>query len=353
MRILLINPEFPYRGGDKFPLGLGYLAGVLKEHELMVMDCSVADFSEKEVRRFSPELVCITSTTPSFRKACEYAVTVRNIVPDCTVVMGGVHATFRPHEALNYCDIVVRGEGEVTIVELVEALEKGTTLKGIKGVWTKDMKNPDREPIRDLDSIPFPFREIFPLEKYRIMSIVSSRGCPYSCAYCCATRFWGHRVRFRSPENVVSELREIYELGFKLVKFHDSTFTLNQERVKRICELIRSEDLDISWSCETRADHLNREILEVMKKAGCRLICIGVDSACENVLKRINRRIEPGVMEKAIKLAKSLGRGKGLRYFRSTGRNEKVREGDAGVFEKNEARSDTAFACYDISGHRT
>ena len=308
MKILLINPEFPgYRGKDTFPVGLGYLSGTVRDKDVSVIDCSVDKFSKEKIERINPDIVCITSTTPSFPKAKEYAFVIKKILPDSLVVMGGTHVTFKPEDGLEVADIVVRGEGEITFREIVEAVESGKGFENVRGISFRGKHNPDREPVRNLDSIPLPNYEVFPLEKYGMMSAVTSRGCPYSCSYCCASAFWGRRVRFRSPENVIKELKIISEYGFKLLKFHDSTFTLNEERARRICELMIEEGLDFSWSCETRADHLSPELLRVMKKSGCRLICIGVDSGSPEVLERIGRRISVREMERGFEMARSAG----------------------------------------------
>ncbi|MEE9474911.1 MAG: radical SAM protein, partial [Candidatus Hydrothermarchaeaceae archaeon] len=210
-----------------------------------------------------------------------------------------------PEEVLNAgADIVVRGEGEATFRELIE----GRALEDIEGMsWmdgTKIVHNPDRGLIADLDSIPFPAHRYFPTDKYGIMSMATSRGCPYSCSYCSAARFWRRKVRYRSPENVLEELKLIKELGFDLVKFMDSTFTLDKRRVIEICRLIREEGLDMKWSCETRADALDDELLGALSGAGCTLICIGVDSACNDVLSKNRRNIDVLTMKNAFESIK-------------------------------------------------
>ncbi|MEE8402139.1 MAG: radical SAM protein, partial [Candidatus Hydrothermarchaeaceae archaeon] len=307
MRILFIHPRFPYRGKDPFPLGLGYLASaVLDMAEIFVIDEGVEEFSIEGVREMDPDVIAITATTPSFQRAEEIVNALNGT--GAKIVMGGTHATFMPGEALNAgADIVVRGEGEATFREIIE----GRALSDIDGVsWTDGTKivhNPDRGLIEDLDGIPFPAHSYFPTEKYGIMSIATSRGCPYSCSYCSAARFWRRKVRYRSPENVLEELRLIKGLGFDLVRFMDSTFTLDKRRATHICRLIIEEGLDIKWSCETRADALDDELLKALAESGCTLICIGVDSACDDVLSENKRNIDALTIRTAFEKIKRHG----------------------------------------------
>jgi len=291
MKVMLVNPKFPYKGRDRFPLGLAYIAAVLENldgiEKIEIADESVGEDAKERIKKRELDVVCITSTTPSFERAKEIAGFCRE--RGIKVVFGGVHATFCPEQVLEVADVVVRGEGERTAEELFS----GKPLKEIKGIsWIENGKvfhNPPRELEENLDSLPLPAYELFPLEKYGMMSLVTSRGCFYNCSYCCATRFWGRKVRFHSVERILLEMELIQDLGFKLVKIHDSTFTLDRERVLKICEGMVERGIDLRWSCETRADHLDYEMLRKMKRAGCSLICMGIDSASEEVLRKNKR----------------------------------------------------------------
>ncbi len=307
MKILFVNPKYGYKGRDKFPVGLGYLAAIAKNYgKVFISDENVGAEAEKLISEIKPDLVCLTSTTPSFPRAVEIARFTKENT-GAQIVFGGFHPTFRPADALEYGDIVVRGEGEETIKDILE----GKPLEKVKGVSFKQngkiVHNEDREPIENLDSIPFPAYELFSLDAYEMLSIVTSRGCVYNCSYCCATRFWKCKVRFRSIDNVLKELELIRRLGFRKLKIHDSTFTLNRERVIKICEGMIKRGLDFSWSCETRADYLDKEVLEMMKKAGCSLICMGLDSADEGILKKNKRFIDLEMVRKMFLLAKDMG----------------------------------------------
>jgi radical SAM superfamily enzyme YgiQ (UPF0313 family) len=307
MRILLIHPGFPYRGKDLFPIGLGYLAAAVEGiADITVIDEGVEGLSFEKMKKINPDIIGITATTPSFPRAMEIAAALKDT--PAKIVMGGVHATFMPEEALSGgVDIVIRGEGEATFREIVE----GRALEDINGIsFMKNnniIHNPDREPVRNLDDLPLPGHKYFPVSKYGIMSISSSRGCPYSCSYCSATLFWKNKVRYRSPLNVLSELRAIKDLGFNLVRFMDSTFTLDKKRALEICRLMINEGLLLKWSCETRADALDDELLSALAESGCTLICLGVDSACDDVLSQNNRRIDAKTTRKAVEKIREHG----------------------------------------------
>lgn len=309
MRLLLIHPRFPYRGRDAFPLGLGYLGAVAREMaEIEVVDENCAPIDPSMLSTDPPDVVGISSTTPSFPRALEIAGEIKKQAEDTLIIMGGTHATFCPEEALKGgADIVVRGEGENTLSEILE----GRPLEGIKGISYmldgKAVHNPGRELREDLDSIPFPAWDAFSLNDYDIMSIITSRGCPYSCLYCCAARFWRRRVRYRSPENVLEELREIASMGYTMVRFMDSTFTLNKDHALRICELMKKEGLDFSWSCETRADSLDDELLGALADSGCNLLCLGVDSGSQRVLDETHRRMRVEAVRKAFRKIREHG----------------------------------------------
>lgn len=294
MRLLLLHPHFPYRGKDLFPIGLGYLAGVAKEKaEVKVIDEGVEPFTAEKLMRFKPHYVGITSTTPSFSRARELISTVKEKMPGAKVISGGVHSTFRPEEALKAgADVAVRGEGEETLREVIS----GRELEDIEGISYRDggeiVHNKAREPVKDLDSLPTPAWEFFPLQSYRIMSLISARGCPYACSYCSASSFWGHRVRFRSPENFMEEVKALYALGKRRLRFMDSTFTLDRERALDICSLMEEEGFEnFTYSIETRADHLDGELLKALRRSGCDLICLGVDSGSQEVLDACKRGV--------------------------------------------------------------
>ncbi len=306
MKILFINPYFPYRGKDKFPVGLAYLAAIAKQFgEVFIIDENIQKFSFEQIEKIKPDYVGITSTTPSFSRALQIAEQIKSYNTEIKIIFGGTHVSF--NSSVPNADVIIHGEGEETLKEILE----GKPLNEIKGITFrhngKIITNPERGLIADLNAIPNPAYELFNLKKYDIVGVISSRGCPYSCSYCCASRFWKQRVRFRSPEKFIEELRLLWKKGVRKIKIHDSTFTLDKNRAKKICESMIDNEMDFAWSCETRADHLDEELMKLMKHSGCRLVCIGVDSGSQEVLDTNNRKIKVAQMKKLFALVKKIG----------------------------------------------
>jgi len=318
MKVLLVNPYFSkYRGDDAFPLGIGYIATSLLRSgiDVSVLDCHILKMEMPQMIDYisneKPDVVGFTVMTPTFQLLKNIISSLREYY-NPIIIGGGPHATFRPEELLSAgFDIAIRGEGEQTTVEVVKAIENGDRLEKISGISFiskgRIIHTSDRELERNIDLFSFPERRLFPYKKYKIMSLVTSRGCPYKCIYCAATQFWGEHVRFRSISNVMDELKDIKELGFKKIRFEDSTFTINHEHVRSICNVMKEEGLDFRWSCETRPDTINKNILVEMQKAGCVLLCIGVDSGNQKILDSAQRKVKVETIEKAFRTAHEVG----------------------------------------------
>ncbi|MEM1531631.1 MAG: radical SAM protein [Nitrososphaerota archaeon] len=330
MRVCLISP--PYASAVKSvvgisspPLGLAYLASMIKdEHEVKIIDSNVLNYGfediKKELKNFGPDIVGITSTTPSIYEAYKVADIAKKVNENCIVVIGGPHVTFLPEEVLMECksiDIVVLGEGEETFRELVNAVERGLPLEDVKGITfrkhEKIVVTKPRPPIKDLDEIPFPSLDILPVEKYELqgvkyMPIMSSRGCPFRCYFCASSRIFGGCWRCRSPKNVVEEIELIHDkFGIRNIEFVDDTFTLSERRVEEICKEILKERLDISWGASSRVDSINRELAEKMRKAGCWIVYLGIESASQEILNKTGKRITVDQVIKAVKTLKEAG----------------------------------------------
>ena len=326
--IVLINPRGKFELAEELnfispPLGLAYLASVLRRegYKVKIIDAMAERLDIGEVIRRLKDcfLVGITATTPLFKRSIEYAREIKRIFPEKFVLLGGVHVTYKPLEGLRVCDAVCIGEGEETIVEVARRVEEEKSLEGVKGIyWKKEdkiIKNRCREPIYDLDSIPFPAFDLLPLDRYSFMErkleefpMITSRGCPFSCLYCVSSKFFGRKYRCRSPENVVEEMKWLEE-DFKArhVAFSDDTFTLIKRRVERICEELRKERVEVTWSCASRADTIDRELARVMRRAGCTKIYFGVESASEEVLRFYRKKLDLKTVEKAIRICKEEG----------------------------------------------
>ena len=330
MKVCLISP--PYNSAVKSvvgvsspPLGLAYIASMLRQdHDVKIIDSNILNYTiedvEKELRSFYPDIVGITSVTPSIYQAYEVAETAKRMRKDCTVVLGGPHATFLPIETLKECryvDVIVRGEGEETIKDLVETIEKGENLDNVKGItFRKGDEIVDVGPrlfMKDIDDIPFPSRDLLPIHLYNVNGVkyttmLTSRGCPFRCSFCSSSRLFGGSWRGRSPENVLEEMKNIYdEYNIRNFEFMDDTFTLDQKRAERICDGIVEEGLDISWGASSRVDTLSKKLVEKMKKAGCWILFLGIESGCQKILDAVGKRITIEQAKKAVKIVKDAG----------------------------------------------
>lgn len=311
-------------------VGLAYLNAVLEQRgfKTWVIDThplsngwqALLSFVLKAVK---PNVVGITSTTSTIYQAYRAARVVKQILPHATVVMGGPHVTFLDEEALVECkeiDIIVRGEGEQTFIDLLERLESERSLKGTLGITYREenggiRKEPDRPLIENLDVLPFPSYRKLPLDLYRSfgiklpsLPIVTSRGCPFRCSFCVSWKLNRGKWRTRSPSNVVDEI-EHHITTYKVTDFSfvDDIFTLSRKRVKEICREIRSRNLEITWGCSARADSVDVELLLEMKRAGCHTIYFGVESKSPKTLKEMNKLLTVEKVAKTFKLCRKLG----------------------------------------------
>ncbi len=330
MRVCLVSP--PYLSAVKSvvgvcspPLGLAYLASMIRdEHDVRIIDSNVLDYGVDDVRRelksFYPDVVGITSSTPSIYEAYRVARAAKSLRDDCVVVMGGPHVTFLPEEAITESgsvDVVVLGEGEETFRELVDTIDHGGSLDSVRGIeYRKGDKTVVTKPrpfIRDLDKIPLPSFDMLPVEKYelqgvRYMPVISSRGCPFKCSFCASSRLFGGCWRGRSPKNVVDEVRLIHDkFGIKNIEFVDDTFTLNGKRAEEICDEILREGIDISWGASSRVDTINRKLAEKMRRAGCWIVYLGIESASQKILNAMGKKITINQIVEAVKTLKDVG----------------------------------------------
>jgi radical SAM superfamily enzyme YgiQ (UPF0313 family) len=257
---------------------LAYLASVLRgEHEVKIVDPNILGYSMEDVRRvlkeFYPDIVGVTSVTPSIPQAYHVAKMAKEVRDDCTVLIGGPHASFLPNQTLKECeyiDVVVRGEGEETVQELPEAIEDGEIEK-VRGITFRKgdqiISNKPRPFIKDINEIPFPCWNLLPMDKYRFYgeryaAMLTSRGCPFGCSFCASSRLFGGYWRGRSPENVLEEIQMLHEgYGIRNIEFVDDTFTFNVKRAEEICSGIIGEGWDISWGASSRVDTLTRGLL--------------------------------------------------------------------------------------------
>jgi anaerobic magnesium-protoporphyrin IX monomethyl ester cyclase len=328
-RVTLVNPPYPQGSflHPPFPsLGLGYIAAVLlkNQYEVDLIDCQTAGLSHEEfkaeIKKRQPDIVGIASAILTYKSALQVAETTRDAHPKCLIVIGGPHVTFWDENALRDCealDVVVRKEGEFTMLELADRVEAGRDYSDVLGTTSRNdgqiVRNPDRPFIENLDELPFPARHLWPIEctqKYEtpIFNMITSRGCVHWCSFCIEVRTHGRKYRVRSPKNVVDELEFLNRTyGAEYFAFLDDVFTANQHRTEEICEEIKNRKLKIRWAIETRVDMVTKELLRKMWEAGCRDIWFGVESGSQSVLDAIKKRISLEQTVRAFQWAREVG----------------------------------------------
>jgi radical SAM superfamily enzyme YgiQ (UPF0313 family) len=284
---------------SKFPiprLGAVLLSTILRERgyevKAFIEDVAEPDWSFIE----SSDLVCISTITSTAIKA--YGMGERLKAMGIPVIMGGAHPTFLPDESLKYADFVIRGEGEYSLVELLEYMEKGTpALTGIKGLSYRDndgrnVHNPSREFIEDLDSLPEPdFSLVHKWNLSNIYPVLTSRGCPFDCKFCSVIQMFGRSYRFKSVEATLKELKYVASVS-KATKFIvDDNFTANKRRTKEILRGMIVERIKMRWSAQVRTDVANDpELLRLMADSGCHTLYIGFESINAGTLEAYNKK---------------------------------------------------------------
>ncbi|MCK4952477.1 radical SAM protein [Candidatus Bathyarchaeota archaeon] len=309
MKFSFINPSLPQEVLNMCttawpPLGILYCAGVLMKEgiEVSILDQAARGFSLKQtldwVGREDPDVLGYSA----LYRVPETAEYVKENNPNITIIFGNYYATFNAERVLNkypFVDVIVRGEGEYTCLELAKCLEKEGSLKEIKGITFRNgekvFSTPDRPLIKDVDSLPFPDRELMDT-KYtstilgvkvatkKFTSLLSSRGCPFNCRFCGCRKFARGMWRPRSVENIIKELELLKSQGYEQFIFVDDTFTLNPKRVTKLCQEMRKEKIDMEWFCDSRVDTCRFDVFREMVEAGCRSVYFGIESANQRIL---------------------------------------------------------------------
>jgi len=310
MKALLVNPpagSLYHRLGLRFmPLGLAYVGAALRQggHSVEVIDFEVASTNYRKVRYGNYDVVGITSDTTRWPAAVKVAAVAKEA--GAIVVAGGPHASFMDEDALSTgnVDYVVRYEGEVTMVDLMNHLQAGADVTDVLGIsYRRDghlVRTPQRPFIENLDSVPWPARDLFPRKSYRsrfegreLANVLSSRGCPFNCDFCSCSVLAGLRWRSRSVENILDELEYLNRReGYGSVAFFDDNFTLDPNRAVAISEGILKRGLDIKWWAFSRSDTpvKHPEVVEVMARAGLREAFVGFESSDQETLNSSNKK---------------------------------------------------------------
>jgi len=356
MKVLLVHPPFDILKTEAKkchpPLGLAYLAAILKDgHEVTALDALAEGYDKEEaisgdhiryglsfdeirtrIEGAKPDAVGVSSlfSTQALNahKICRIAKAIDGKI---ITVVGGAHPSAVPLEVMKDDDVdfVVIGEGEMVLKGLLERLESGKPVKDLEGLAFREEGrvriNPRRDYYEDLDALPFPRWDIFPLERYfkinnphgsparkvPFMPVITSRGCPFECIFCSIYNVWGRKYRKRSAENVLAEITHLIDkYGVKEILFEDDNLTLDKERAKRIFQGMIDRDLGLVWNVPNgvAVQTLDDEVLQLMKRSGCYSISIGVESGDEYILKNVIKKpIDLSSVKPVIRKARALG----------------------------------------------
>lgn len=369
MKTLLIKPPYTRLKGTGqapyFPLGIAYIAGLLNKNgfdtkiyhgenpapgEKSFAIEAGAEFANRSqgqrqirqaienpghpawvelrevLRQEKPDIVGVTLLSVEVASARHVTRIVQEELPDALVVWGGVHPTFMPESCLENPGVhaVVVGEGEYTFLDLCRAVANKQDWREVDGLACKRegqfVRTPARAPVANLDGLPLPERSavLFPerCDFQSLGSMIISRGCPFRCTFCSSRNFWDKKVRFRSPENVVAEIRTLKEqFGCSHIMFWDDTLTISEDTVRKYCDAIIESGLRITWKGATRADLLNPELVRHLRRAGCVKMEIGVESGSERIRERIKKDVTDEQIRGAFNLLAQHGIGSGAFFM--------------------------------------
>lgn len=337
MKIVLINPPENLElklniVSTQYPINLGYLASTLMadNFEVELWDYVVEQFDDsaftERIRISKPDLIGITSMTNTIVSVSKIVRVIKKNFNEMKIVIGGTHATTLPKrtmEEIPGIDYIIRGEGELTFLELCRKLNDQQNVGDILGlVYRQNQEiiiNEMRSLIEDINSIPFPARNLVDSGLYNrshtsrgisrnfftVSELITSRGCPNQCIFCAGHVSYGYRVRFRSVENVLREVKDCIEkYGSKHFTILDDTFTLIPQRTIEICQGLK--DLGVTWDCNTRVNNVTKELLQIMKDSGCIKVSFGIEASSERMLKEIKKGITLDQVKYAVRWAKEV-----------------------------------------------
>ncbi len=302
----------------------GLAAMIYPEKKIELIDC-IAEYMgwpkfETLLEEKKPKYLVTNVTAPTLTNDMRVTFLARKYGTKTIAI--GSHVTPMWKETMNdypSLDFIIRFEPEVTFKELIQNLEDGVTDFGhIKGlVWRKDGKivnNEDRPNIENMDDLPMPLYHLLPMDSYRIPMIkgtycfiTTSRGCSAGCRFCIKHVMWDFSVRSHSAERTVEEIMELKRLGVHNVHFYADLFTVKRDYVIELCKLIIEKNIKVHWTCNSRVDFVDEEMLELMAKSGCWMISWGLESGSEEVLKKMKKGIKEEKTRKALAASKKFG----------------------------------------------
>ncbi|MDD5178450.1 MAG: radical SAM protein [Candidatus Nanoarchaeia archaeon] len=333
MRLLLLNPDFrslndynldKITSGASPPIGLLSIAAYMREKKYEVDFIDAQFYNDKqieeEIKKRNFDVALITSSTPNYLHALRLARICKSLGK--LVLVGGAHPTAVPHICAEEkdIDVVVYGEGELTLEELLPVLMRNGSLKKIKGIAYREknkvMINPQRELIKDLDTLPMPAWDLLDLDKYsnsstsrkykESIAMITSRGCPFNCIYC-NKKIFGFHYRARSAKKVIEEIKYLMSKRKKDIMFVDDIFNLNQKRTEEICRLMKRETPGLAWNCYSRVNVVQRDIFEKMYDAGCYEVSLGLESGSQRILDLVDKGLNVKQMVHAVNVIKKTG----------------------------------------------
>jgi radical SAM superfamily enzyme YgiQ (UPF0313 family) len=322
-KILLINPPYPFEEHPSAPFGLMSLAAYLieKGYEVRIEDYIIEQNSIERYRsvieEFNPDVIGATAVSMTVKKSLSILREYRLLTPGVITVMGGAHATFDSEGVLNsgIVDFIVRGEGEITFTELLNAVSEKRDTSAVNGIsYIVDNiihHTPDRELIEDINILPYPARNLIALSKYKAMDLpvnmITARGCPHSCIFCLGRKMVGSRLRYYSIERVVDEFELLSKMGFSQINIADDLFTSNKKRCIKICEGIISRGIKQLWSAFARVDTISEDLLHKLKESGCTTLCFGIESGNQEILDRVKKKTNLKKCRIAAELCRNAG----------------------------------------------
>ena len=345
MKVLLLNP--PARDNKKFiregrctqeqgvwatlwpPISLVMIGAVLEKdgHDVKIFDCPAEGITEAELIEktagFSPGIVIWSTGTPSIQSDLSLSSEIKKVKPGIFTAVFGTHVTELDQQCMlqsPHLDFIIRNEPEITIKELVRTLDEGKKPDQVEGITLRNshgkvIANPARPFIEKIDSLPFPAWHLIninsytlPLKGRKFLIVAPQRGCPFNCSFCTCQTYYGNTLRKRSVENIIEEIEyDISKFSIKDFFFWAETFVVNKNHVKHLCEAIIKKGFDISWTCNSRVDIVDKDLLQLMAQAGCWMISFGIESGEQKVLDNTCKGTRVEQTYDAVKMARQAG----------------------------------------------